>query len=197
MNYGELPRGYKRILRIDLENDKLGTVFVSALSCFIMLLMLLVGVFICGLDYMRDYIFVDTSLEFGKVVFRFILSVFGLIFYELVMVLMRALLVKILCKDSKIKSRSKSMYFYVASSGYFSKKSYFAISFIPFIISEILLFVFCFIVPPEYFIPVYLILVLNSSSIAGDLYVLYFISRFDKNLLIKDTGKSVCFYSNV
>ena len=189
MNYGELPRGYKRILRIDLENDKLGTVFVSALSCFIMLLMLLVGVFICGLDYMRDYI--------GKVVFRFILSVFGLIFYELVMVLMRALLVKILCKDSKIKFRSKSMYFYVASSGYFSKKSYFAISFIPFIISEILLFVFCFIVPPEYFIPVYLILVLNSSSIAGDLYVLYFISRFDKNLLIKDTGKSVCFYSNV
>ena len=197
MNYSELPKGYKRILKIDLKKDKLGTVFVSSLSCFIMLLMLLFGTFICDIEYMRQYIFVDTLSEFYRTVHLLFMALVGLFVYVISKELMRTVLVKLLCKDSKVKLKSASMYLYIATSGYFSKKSYFALSFLPFVVFGILLTVLCFIVPEEYIISVYLILVLNASSISGDIYISYFVLRFDENLLIKDTGKTVCFYSKI
>ena len=197
MNYSELPRGYKRILKIDLENDKLGTVFVSSLSCFIMLLMILFGIVICGKEYMRQYIFVNTLSEFYKTAYLLFISLTGLFVYEFFKELVRAAVIRSLCKDAGIKFNSKLLYFYIASSGYFSKKSYFIISYLPSLIFGAILIILCFIVPEAYFISVYLILILNVSGIAGDIYVSYFVSRFDKNLLIRYTGKAVYFYSKI
>ena len=103
MNYSELPRGYKRILKIDLENDKLGTVFVSSLSCFIKLLMILFGIVICGKEYMRQYIFVNTLSEFYKTAYLLFISLTGLFVYEFFKELVRAAVIRSLCKYAGIK----------------------------------------------------------------------------------------------
>ena len=197
MNYCKLPKGYKRILKIELEKDKMGTVFVSSLSVFLMLLMLLIGVFLCGSDYLKTYIFVDTPQEYYKAFHRLFLGLAGLFVFAIVRELMRIVIFKLMCKNSRIKLKRKNLYFYIASSGYFSKRSYMFISFLPVVLMGAVLLYLCFAVPEKYFISVYFILILNVSSISGDLYLWYFISRFDKNLLIKDTGETVCFYSKV
>lgn len=197
MNYSELPKGYKRILKIELGKDKLGAVFVSSLSVFLMLLMILIGIFLCGSEYMRQYIFVDTPAEYYKTAQRLFYALVGLFIYSIIRELMRTALFKLMCKESKVKLRRKSVYFFIASSGYYSKKSYLIISFLPMLIMGSALLYLCFFIAEEYFISVYFIIVLNVSSISGDLYLWYFISRFDKNLLIKDTGEFVSFYSKI
>lgn len=195
MNFNALPPGYRQILKIQPEKDKLGMLFVSSLSCFLMLVMLFLGVYICGYEYIKKYILVDTPAEFYNAVYRLFLALLGLYVYVILRELLKALLSKIIYRDSVVKQCFKFMYFYTVSDSFFSKKCYCIINFIPALFLGALLLGMCFLVPEEYFVSVYFILTLNVSSISGDLYVWYFISRFDDDLLIKDKGLTVCFYS--
>lgn len=197
MNYKDLPKGYEKVKSLNLYNDKLAMIMVTAFSGLLMLVMLAIGFYICKGEYISKYILVETKEEAVYLPTILFITVLSLFLYMFLRESVHICVIKLFCKNCKTKLKYNVVYCYTACSGYFKKSSYFAITFLPPILLGIVLVVFCFILPEIFFISVYAVLIMNVSSTAGDLYAAYIISKFDKESLIKDTGETVLVYSKV
>jgi hypothetical protein len=89
----------------------------------------------------------------------------------------------------KIKYGFKGMYAYAAAPDwYISKMPYMVISLAPLVIITVLCLAALLIVPSGWFLPIFLLLTMNGSGAAGDIYVFLWLLGQRGNVLIQDFG---------
>ncbi len=89
----------------------------------------------------------------------------------------------------KIKYGVKGMYAYAAAPDwYISKLPYMVISLAPLVTITLLCLVAILVVPKDWFLPFFLLLTMNGSGAAGDIYVFFWLFGQRGDVLIQDFG---------
>ncbi len=188
-NTTKLPEGYEEIYKIDLKNDKKKAMFIHITVFVIAILMIVIGMIFVPIKNLFD-------LSDGAVVYygRFFVIIIGVLLSLFLQNLIVGICMKCIVK-TKLHSGLARGFSYIGSNAYFSKKSYIFVGFSPFIIVIALLIIIC-LVGTEWFWSIYFIQVGILSSLFSHIYVTYKLSKFPKNILIKDNGLSMTVYSN-
>ena len=188
-NTNELPEGYKEFYKIDLQNDKKTNVFIQVAGVLIMLLMGTIGSIFIPLTKFLDY---HDGLKYGFI--KLAIIAVGALLCILISLLLQSIFIGWFIK-TKIQYGYTGTYAYAKGDAYFNKKSYTIISLAPMIIIGIVLLIFNFIVGTAYFWWVYFFHIVNIAAPFDRMYVVYKLSKFPKDILIKDDGASMTVYS--
>lgn len=181
-----LPDGYKEYYSIDLQKNKKVALFVNAAAIVIAVLLFVPMNFAVPISSL--FIF-----DSGYII-RFVALAFLSVVYMVLHELVHGIAMKS-CGTKKIKYGFTGMYAFAGSNDYYDKKSYIYIALAPIVLLGIIIAIINFVVPVEWFWVVYFIQILNLSGAAGDLFVTVKISRFPKDILIKDYGVSMTVFS--
>jgi len=95
----------------------------------------------------------------------------------------------------KAKYGFTGLYAYAGSNAYFCKRQYLIIALAPVVLFGGVFLMLNVFLPPQWFWFVYLLQMINISSAAGDLYVTYITCRVPADVLIRDKGLEMIFYS--
>ena len=88
------------------------------------------------------------------------------------------------------------LYAYAGSDALFTRKQYLIIAFAPVVILGILIAVLTAAFYETAFWALYIIQILNLSGAAGDFYVGYLIARSGNDVLVRDLGTDMSFFSD-
>ena len=167
-----LPEGYKKMMTIDLLNDKNPMLTVCVIN-----LVLLVLTFSLG--------FLFSPFKFNL---WLILSVPLIYIYMLLHELVHGILMYLFSKVKPTYGFNLA-YAYAGSTAYFSKVHYIIIALAPIIIWGIVLAVICsYTAGTNLFWPFYIVQCINIGGAAGDIYVTFLFSKMPKDILVNDTG---------
>jgi len=187
-----LPEGYREYFHLDLQKDK-----KTALKINVAAAVLMVGLFI-----LAHFAFVPFSAfiaegegGFNYVMLRFAVLLVGYILYIVLHELTHAAMMK-LFGAVKIRFGFTGLYAFAGSEAdYFDRTAYIPISLAPLILWGIVFTVMLIMVSAEWFWVVYFMQVGNIAGAVGDIYVTYKTLRMPKDVLIRDTGTEMTFYS--
>jgi hypothetical protein len=87
------------------------------------------------------------------------------------------------------------MYAFAGSDALFNRKQYLLIAFAPVVILGVILTVLTAAFYETAFWSLYIIQIVNLSGAAGDFYVGFLIARSGNDVLVRDTGTDMAFYS--
>ncbi len=124
-----------------------------------------------------------------------IFIVIGLFIFIIVHELIHGLFIKIF---SGKKANYKFSFFYAsagASDRYFDKTSYIIIALSPVIIITTFLMILINLTPSSLYNGILLVLALNISGAIGDFYISAIVLTQENNILIRDNGESMHFYT--
>ncbi len=124
-----------------------------------------------------------------------IFIVIGLFIFIIVHELIHGLFIKIF---SGKKANYKFSFFYAsagASDRYFDKTSYIIIALSPVIIITTFLMILINLTPSSLYNGILLVLALNISGAIGDFYISAIVLTQDNDILIRDNGESMHFYT--
>lgn len=181
-----LPEGYREIRNIDLKQNKKLALAINGLALLIMAAMIIPAFMARG----------EINIEIGRsLAVRLFVFAIALIGYIVLHELVHGLFIRLL-GGVKPEYGFSFVYAYAGSSkAYFKKLPYFIIAIAPVVVWGLVLLALQFIVPPGWWWVIYLIQTMNISGAAGDLYVSALLLRAPKDLLVKDTGVAMTFYS--
>lgn len=194
MNCKHLPKGYEPVKKIDLLSNHKEMVAVNLISFALMVIMILIGGAVTGIDKLRSMLLVDSTQELKHFVLKLVLTLTFCAVYIVLHELVHGVFMKLCLKGCKVNFGYKVIYAYAGSNACFSRISYVIIAAAPLVFFGVLLSIICCVVPAEWFWPIYLVQVLNVSGAAGDIYVFFLILRMPKDILIRDTGISMTVY---
>lgn len=186
----QLPDGYREIYSVDLQKDKKLSLLVNGLAILIGVLLAVPMHFVVPI-----YTLFDMSQGLGAYCLRFGVLMVAIVAYMVAHELVHGAAMK-LCGTKRVKYGYTGLYAFAGSEDYYDKAAYIFIALAPVVLwGVVLLIVQCF-VPVSWFWVVYLVQITNLSGAAGDYYVTARFSRLSKNILVRDSGVSMCVYSN-
>ena len=179
----ELPQGYRRILSLDLQNDKKLALRINIAALAVAAVM---GI-IAGVVTTREYF-----LYFDIV--KIIIIFAGMFIYLVLHELVHGMAMKFFGSKT-VKYGFSLLYAYAGSKDYFNKNMYIVTSLAPMVIWGVVLMILNLIGGIEWFWVIYLIQIYNIAGSTGDMYVVHKVSKMPKDVLVFDSGVSMEFYS--
>lgn len=85
-------------------------------------------------------------------------------------------------------------YLAVGGRGYLNRRSFVIVALAPVVLWGIVLVTLLFALPSQFFLPVYVVTVLNFAGSSGDYFQAYAVARLPGNALIQDDGKTTTVY---
>ena len=189
------PLGYELVKVIDTVHNKKESAIVNTLSCFIIVLMILLGAYLFGFDLLERMLTSNDPGVLKWFIFRVAVLLLAGGVYVVLHEAVHAIFIKLIKRGSKVNFSYKFFYASVGCDEFFTKAEYLLICLAPIVLLGFALTVLCFTVPKEWMWPTYIIQVLNFSSAAGDLYILSILSRMPKNILVHDNGAKIKVYA--
>ncbi len=187
-SYKVLPEGYREILKIDLQKDKKLMLIVNLLGLIpaVIMVALLVPI--------MQWILVEKRTEMAYGLPEILVLLGGMVAYVILHELTHAVFMRRYC-PAKVKFGFTGMYAYAGSAGYYCRKHYITIALAPVVIWGLVLLAMNLVLPLNWFVPVYLIQLMNLSGACGDLYVSWRFSKLPKDILVQDSGIAMTVYS--
>ena len=186
----QLPDGYREIYSVDLQKDKKLSLLVNGLATLIGVLLAVPMHFVVPI-----FTLFDMSQGMGAYFLRFGVLMVAIVAYMVAHELVHGAAMK-LCGTKRVKYGYTGLYAFAGSEDYYDKAAYIFIALAPVVLWGIVLLVLQFCVPTSWFWVVYLVQITNLSGAAGDYYVTARFSRLPKDILVRDSGVSMCVYSN-
>ena len=186
----QLPDGHREIYSVDLQKDKKLSLLVNGLATLIGVLLAVPMHFVVPI-----FTLFDMSQGMGAYFLRFGVLMVAIVAYMVAHELVHGAAMK-LCGTKRVKYGYTGLYAFAGSEDYYDKAAYLFIALAPVVLWGIVLLVLQFCVPTSWFWVVYLVQITNLSGAAGDYYVTARFSRLPKNILVRDSGVSMCVYSN-
>ncbi|MBQ7088901.1 MAG: DUF3267 domain-containing protein [Clostridia bacterium] len=188
--FSQLPDDYREIYAVDLQKDKKLSLLVNGLALLIGVLLAVPMHFVVPLSALFDM-----SEGLGAYFVRFGVLFVSLVVYMVLHELVHGIAMK-LCGTKRVKYGYTGLYAFAGSEDYYDKTAYIFIALAPVVLWGVVLLVLQFFVPTSWFWVVYCVQLTNLSGAAGDYYVTVRFSRLPKNILVRDSGVSMCVYSN-
>ena len=186
----QLPDTYREIYSVDLQKDKKLSLLVNGLATLIGVLLAVPMHFIVPISTLFDM-----SQGMGAYFLRFGVLMVAMVAYMVAHELVHGAAMK-LCGTKRVKYGYTGLYAFAGSEDYYDKAAYLFIALAPVVLWGIVLLVLQFCVPTSWFWVVYLVQITNLSGAAGDYYVTARFSRLPKNILVRDSGVSMCVYAD-
>lgn len=186
----QLPDTYREIYSVDLQKDKKLSLLVNGLATLIGVLLAVPMHFVVPI-----FTLFDMSQGMGAYFLRFGVLMVAIVAYMVAHELVHGAAMK-LCGTKRVKYGYTGLYAFAGSEDYYDKAAYLFIALAPVVLWGIVLLVLQFCVPTSWFWVVYLVQITNLSGAAGDYYVTARFSRLPKDILVRDSGVSMCVYSN-
>ena len=186
----QLPDGYREIYSVDLQKDKKLSLLVNGLATLIGVLLAVPMHFVVPI-----FTLFDMSQGMGAYFLRFGVLMVAMVAYMVAHELVHGAAMK-LCGTKRVKYGYTGLYAFAGSEDYYDKAAYLFIALAPVVLWGIVLLAVQFFVPTSWFWVVYLVQITNLSGAAGDYYVTARFSRLPKDILVRDSGVSMCVYSN-
>jgi hypothetical protein len=182
-----LPNGYRLVRRVDLMRNRKEAVLVNLIAVVIAGMVTAFGFVVCPP-------FIEIEIGIHSVI-RSILTVAGIVGYMILHELIHGVFMKAF---SGLKPRYgfTGLYAYAGSNALFDRTQYLIIAFAPVVILGILLAVLTVAFYETAFWGLYVIQIVNLSGAAGDFYVGFLIARSGNDILVRDTGTDMSFYSS-
>lgn len=179
--FQSLPKGYHRLLTIDMKNNKRDFWIMNGLSVLLMLISLI------------PLFFIEFTFEYD------LLRYFCFILFTIVYIVLHELVHAIFFKlGNKYKVKFQFHGFAASASvpGVLYQKIHFLIITIaPFVVFSFVLLPLLILIGDYWFFVLYLILVVHVSGCAGDFYVFYRLLSMPKKILVEDRGIVMNVYS--
>lgn len=186
----ELPEGYRKILSIDLQQDKKTALLVNGLTLVPTVILALIGLAVTPIRSLFDM-----SRGFGPYFLRFGVMLAGIFLYIVLHELTHAAVMKAY-GAKKLRFGFTGLYAYAGSEeDYFAKRPYRQTALAPLAVWTPVLAVLAFLVARDWFWVIWFWQIMNVSGAAGDVYVTLKLLRLPKDILVKDTGVSMTVYS--
>ena len=186
----ELPAGYRQYLTIDLQHDKKTALKVNLWGVAIMVVLFLIGALIRPISLILDR---DEGLS------AFLLHWGVIIVSMLVYLVLHELTHAAAMKyygSTKVRFGFTGMYAYAGSEvDYFAKKPYRVIALAPLVLWTLILTPICFVVPQDWFWPMWVLLVMHVSGCIGDIWVTLRLLREPEEIYVRDTGVEMTVFS--
>ena len=186
----QLPDTYREIYAVDLQKDKKLSLLVNGMATLIGVLLAVPMHFVVPI-----FTLFDMSQGMGAYFLRFGVLMASIVAYMVAHELVHGAAMK-LCGTKRVKYGYTGLYAFAGSEDYYDKAAYLFIALAPVVLWGIVLLVLQFCVPTSWFWVVYLVQITNLSGAAGDYYVTARFSRLPKDILVRDSGVSMCVYSN-
>ena len=186
----ELPKGYRASLHIDLQKDKKTALKVNLWGVAIMVVLFLIGALIRPISLIldRDEGLSAFLLHWGVVIVSMLVY---LVLHELT----HAAAMKYY-GSTKVRFGFTGMYAYAGSEvDYFAKKPYRVIALAPLVLWTLILTPICFLVPQDWFWPMWVLLVMHASGCIGDIWVTLRLLREPEEIYVRDTGVEMTVFS--
>ncbi len=181
-----LPRGYREIRRVDLMRNRKEAMVVNLLA------LLITGV-LAALGFVFCPPFENVRLGIHTV-FGMVFLVIGVILYMILHELIHGVFMKTF-SGKKPRYGFTGLYAYAGSDALFNRTQYLIIAFAPVVILGTVIAVLTAAFYETAFWYLYLIQILNLSGAAGDLYVGFLIARMNNDVVVRDMGTDMSFYS--
>lgn len=175
-NTVNLPPNYEFHSKMDLSKDK-------KISISIQVLLLLIVAIMIGLAKLLKFPLTgngSTGIKIG-------VTVFMCAVYMIVHELTHGVFVKLL-SGVKPTYLVKFPFLCTGSKAYFNKKSFIIVALSPIVVWGISLIIMLLLLPPNFFLSIYIVTILNFAGAAGDYFQVYAISRMHPLALIQDDG---------
>ena len=179
----QLPEGYHLLFRLDLMKNKKQMLMVNGLALIVAVGMVIPAV-------MRVS-FMDC---FGtQTMVKLLALAVGSLAYIVLHELTHAVCMKHYSKE-KVRFGFTGMYAFAGSDAYYYKKPYLVIALAPVVLWGVVLLILNWVLPVDWFWPVYAIQVSNLSGAAGDAYVTYRMWKLPDDVLVRDSGTAMNVY---
>lgn len=185
----QLPDGYREIYAVDLQKDKKLSLLVNGLAILIGVALAVPMHFVVPISTLFDM-----SQGYGAYFLRFGVLMVAIVAYMVLHELVHGIAMK-LCGTKRVKYGYTGLYAFAGSEDYYGKAAYIFIALAPVVLWGVVLFVLQFLVPTSWFWVVYVVQISNLSGAAGDFFVTFRFSRLPKDILVRDSGVSMCVYS--
>jgi hypothetical protein len=181
-----LPKGYREVRRVDLMRNRKEAILVNLIALVIAGAVTAVGFLVCP-PFLEVMIGIHT-------IFQIILMMAGIVVYMILHEIIHGVFMKAF---SGLKPRYgfTGLYAYAGSDALFTRSQYLIIAFAPVVILGIILVVLNAAFYETAFWSIFVIQIVNLSGAAGDFYVGYLIARSRNDVLVRDTGTDMAFYS--
>jgi len=190
-NYTVLPQGYRNVLTLKLKNGRLA-VMINALAAAAAVPVLLLGVIIKPMAEANADVVSDKA---WLVLIKPLFLLFGIMLYTILREGIHGLLIKYVGGASPTFGFT-GLYVYACNDkGFFNKKTHILISILPSAIMVAALLILNIALPSYWFWVIYLIQTINIAGAVGDIYIAYAAHRMPSELLVRDMGVAVRFYT--
>ena len=181
-----LPNGYREVRRVDLMRNRKEAILINLLS-----LVIAGGVAALGFAICPPF----TEIQIGiSTIVHMIASVIGIVGYMVLHELIHGVFMKAF---SGLKPRYgfTGLYAFAGSNALFDRTQHLIIAFAPVVILGLVLAVLTVALYETAFWDLYIIQIINLSGAAGDFYVGFLIARSGNDILVRDSGTDMVFYS--
>ncbi len=181
-----LPEGYREVRRVDLMRNRKQALRVNFIALLFMGGMVALGFFICP---------PFSEMEIGlHTVLGILIMIAGIILYMALHEIIHGVFMKAF-SGRKPHYGYTGFYAYAGSDALFRKNQYLIIAFAPVVILGLVLAVLTQAFYESAFWYLYIIQIVNVSGAAGDFYVGWLIAREDSDVMVRDAGTDMSFYS--
>ncbi len=181
-----LPNGYREVRRVDLMRNRKEAILINLLALVIAGGVGVIGFLICP-PFSEIQIGIQTAI-------RLLITTIGVIVYMVLHELIHGVFMKAF---SGLKPRYgfTGLYAFAGSSALFDRTQYLIIAFAPVVVLGLVLAVLTAAFYETAFWDLYIIQIVNLSGAAGDFYVGCLIARSGNDILVRDSGTDMTFYS--
>lgn len=173
-----LPSGYRRKLRIDLQNDKKRLIGVNVVAMMIMAVLIVAGLLL--------------RRRFEASIPALLASVVSIFLYMVGHEAVHGICIRYY-SGKWGNFGFKGAYAFAGSQAYFAKTPYAVIALAPVVFFGVL-FALVGALWPALFWPAYILQVVNLSGAAGDYYVCTLLLGMPRETLVRDEGTAMDFY---
>ena len=182
-----LPRGYREVRRVDLMRNRKESAIVNILALLITGALIALGFVVCP-PFVEFRIGIHT-------IFNMAFLVIGVIAYMIFHELIHGAFMKAF-SGKKPHYGFTGLYAYAGSDAFFARRQYLVIAFAPVVILGVVIVVLTIAFYETAFWYLYLIQIVNLSGAAGDIYVGFLIARAGNDIVVRDMGTDMAFYSS-
>ena len=187
----QLPEGYREIYTVDLQKNKKLALLINGLAILVGVAMMVPMHFVVPF-----FTLFDMSHGLGAYFIRFGVLFAALIVYMVLHELVHGAAMK-LCGTKRIQYGFTGLYAFAGSEDYYGKGAYIFIALAPVVLWGVVLLVLQCLVPTAWFWVVYMVQIANLSGAAGDYFVTLRFLRLPADILVRDSGVSMCVYSRL
>ena len=192
MSIQTLPSGYRSVLTLKLKGRNKSAIAINILAAVAVIPLLILGFFLKPIGTV--YASVDLE-QAWLLLLHPIAIILGIGIYTLLREGFHGLLIKFLTISSPTFGFFGLCFYASGDKQLLGKKVYILLSLGPSVLLFFMLLILNITLPSLYFWIIYFIQIVNIAGMVGDIYMAYIAYKMPKDLLVRDRGVDITFYS--